>query len=109
MLFSASLAAGRRVGTAAQVGWFRLLVAVHDDRQVRGWSRHATNLTARLGALTAAFAHAPAGSVFDGELVAVSERDGHPVQDFAAVCRAVMRGDTSVRIAGLANAASLTA
>ena len=74
---------------------FRLLVEVGEDRRVRGWSRHGTNLTARLAALTAAFADAPPGSVFDGELVAISEQRGRPVQDFAAVCRAVLRGDAS--------------
>jgi bifunctional non-homologous end joining protein LigD len=74
---------------------FRLLVEVGDNRRVRGWSRHGTNLTARLGRLAAAFADAPAGSVFDGELVAISEQGGRPVQDFAAVCRAVLRGDAS--------------
>src|SRR5450755_4155631 len=74
---------------------FRLLVAVGDDRREReGW-RDGTNLTARLGRLAAAFADAPAGSVFDGELVAISEQGGRPVQDFAAVCRAVLRGDAS--------------
>ncbi|MGI8712689.1 MAG: hypothetical protein ACR2NR_05785 [Solirubrobacteraceae bacterium] len=71
---------------------FRLLIEVDPDRRVRAWSRHGTSLTARLGGLTAAFAEAP-GSVFDGELVVISERDGRPVQDFAAVCRAVLRGD----------------
>jgi ATP-dependent DNA ligase len=72
---------------------FRLLIEVDDDRRVRGWSRHGTSLTKRLGGLTAAFARAPSGSVFDGELVVVSERNGRPVQDFAAVCRAVLRGE----------------
>jgi ATP-dependent DNA ligase len=74
---------------------FRLLVEVGEDRRVRGWSRHGTDLTSRLGGLTTAFADAAAGSVFDGELVAVSERGGLPVQDFAAVSRAVLRGDAS--------------
>jgi bifunctional non-homologous end joining protein LigD len=74
---------------------FRLLVEVDDDRRVRTWSRHGTSLTARLGGLTDAFVEAPPGSVFDGELVVVSERDGRPVQDFAAVCRAVLRGDAT--------------
>jgi hypothetical protein len=36
---------------------------------------------------------APAGSVFDGELVAIAQRDGRPVEDFAMVSRAVLRGD----------------
>jgi hypothetical protein len=44
-------------------------------------SRHGTSLTARLGDLTAAFAEAPPGSVFDGELVVVSERGGRPVRE----------------------------
>jgi ATP-dependent DNA ligase len=72
---------------------FRLLIELDDDHRVRAWSRHGTSLTARLGDLTDAFAEAPPGSVFDGELIVVSERDGRPVQDFAAVCRAVLRGD----------------
>jgi ATP dependent DNA ligase domain len=72
---------------------FRLLIEVDDDRRVRAWSRHGTSLTARLGGLAAAFAEAPSGSVFDGELVVVSERGGRPVQDFAAVSGAVLRGD----------------
>jgi bifunctional non-homologous end joining protein LigD len=74
---------------------FRLLIEVDGDRRVRAWSRHGTSLTTWLGGLTAAFAEAPPGSVFDGELVVVSERDGRPVQDFAAVCRAVLRGDAT--------------
>jgi ATP-dependent DNA ligase len=72
---------------------FRLLIDVDDDRRVRAWSRHGTSLTARLGGVGDALAEAPPGSVFDGELVVVSERDGRPVQDFAAVCRAMLRGD----------------
>ena len=74
---------------------FRLLIDVDDDRRVRAWSRHGTSLTARLGGLTDAFAEAPRGSVFDGELIVVSDRGGRPVQDFAAVCRAVLRGDAT--------------
>jgi bifunctional non-homologous end joining protein LigD len=78
-----------------QAKWdgFRLLIEIAGDRRVRAWSRHGTSLTARLDRLTAAFSEAPAGSVFDGELVVVNERRGRPVQDFAAVCRAVLRGD----------------
>ena len=72
---------------------FRLLIEVGADRRVRAWSRHGASLTGRLGRLTAAFEEAPAGSVFDGELVAIAERDGRPVQDFAMVGRAVLRGD----------------
>jgi bifunctional non-homologous end joining protein LigD len=72
---------------------FRLLIEVGADRRMRAWSRHGTNLTGRLGGLTEAFAETPAGSLFDGELVAVSEREGRPVQDFATVGQAVLRGD----------------
>jgi ATP-dependent DNA ligase len=72
---------------------FRLLIEVGADRRVRAWSRHGTSLAPRLGALAAAFDQTPAGSVFDGELVAIAERDGRPVQDFATVARAVLRGD----------------
>jgi ATP-dependent DNA ligase len=72
---------------------FRLLIEVSADRRVRAWSRHGASLTGRLGRLTAAFEDAPAGSVFDGELVAIAQRDGRPVQDFAMVSRAVLRGD----------------
>jgi bifunctional non-homologous end joining protein LigD len=74
---------------------FRLLIDVGDDRRVRAWSRHGTSLTARLGSLTGVFADLPRGSVFDGELVVVDERGGRPVQDFAAVCRAVLQGDAT--------------
>ena len=74
---------------------FRLLIEVGDECRVRAWSRHGTSPTARLGGLTAAFADVPPGSVFDGELVVVVERDSRPVQDFAAVCRAVLRGDAT--------------
>jgi ATP-dependent DNA ligase len=74
---------------------FRLLIGVDDNRRVRAWSRHGTSLTTRVGGLSAAFAEASPGSVFDGELVVVNERDGRPMQDFAAVCRAVLRGDAT--------------
>ena len=89
--FCGSVARGRRVGAATQVGW--VLIEVGADRRVRAWSRHGTSLTGRLGALIAAFADTPASSVFDGELVAIAERGGRPIQDFAMVARAVMRGD----------------
>ena len=74
---------------------FRLLIEVGADSRVRAWSRHGTSLTGRLGGVIDAFADTPAGSVFDGELVAVSERDGRPTQDFATVGRAVLRGDVA--------------
>jgi hypothetical protein len=72
-----------------------LLIEVGADSRVRGWPRHGTSLTGRLGELIAAFADTPAGSVFDGELVAVSEREGRPIQDFATVGRAVLGGDVA--------------
>ena len=56
-------------------------------------SRRGTNLTARLGPLLAPLTDIAPGTTFDGELVAVSERDGKPAQDFAAVTRAVFMGD----------------
>ena len=82
---------GRRV---LQPKWdgFRLLVDVGAGGEVRGWSRQGADLTARLGSLLAPFADVAPGTTFDGELVAVGERDGQPVQDFAAVTRAVFTG-----------------
>lgn len=74
---------------------FRLLIEVGVDRRVRAWSRNGASLTSRLGGLAASFADAPARSVFDGELVVVSDRGRGPVQDFAAVCRSVLRGDSA--------------
>jgi bifunctional non-homologous end joining protein LigD len=73
---------------------FRLLLHVGADGEVRGWSRHGTDLTHRLGSLIAPFTDVRPGTTFDGELVAVSERDGKPAQDFAAVTRAVFTGHT---------------
>jgi len=71
---------------------YRLLIHKDARGRVRAWSRHGTSLTARLGELLAPFADVPAGSVFDGELVAIAERAGRPVQDFAAVGRAILGG-----------------
>ena len=71
---------------------FRLLIEARAGGEVRGWSRHGTDLTARLGSLLAPFTDVAPGTTFDGELVAVSERDGKPTQDFAAVTRAVFTG-----------------
>lgn len=72
---------------------FRVLVHVGADGRVRGWSRHGTSLTARLGSILALFDGAAPRTTFDGELVAVSERHGQATQDFAAVARAVFNGD----------------
>jgi ATP-dependent DNA ligase len=80
---------------------FRLLIAIDARGRVRAWSRHGTSLTTRLGELLAAFADVPAGSVFDGELVAIGERAGRPVQDFAAVGRAIFGGAAAAAAARL--------
>ena len=69
-----------------------VLIEVRAGGEVRGWSRHGTDLTARLGSLLAPFTDVAPGTTFDGELVAVTERDGQPAQDFAAVTRAVFTG-----------------
>jgi len=74
---------------------FRLLVAIDSGGRIRAWSRRGASLGDRLGALLAPLGGAPWGSVFDGELVALSSRDGRVVQDFAAVCRAVLQGDSA--------------
>jgi ATP-dependent DNA ligase len=59
---------------------------------VRGWSRHGTDLTARLGSLLVPFVDVARGTTFDGELIAIGERGGMPAQDFATVTRAVFTG-----------------
>jgi ATP-dependent DNA ligase len=74
---------------------FRLLIQVGTGGEVHGWSRHGTDLTARLGSLLAPFADVAPGTTFDGELVAVGERDGRPAQDFAAVTAAVFTGQAA--------------
>jgi ATP-dependent DNA ligase len=66
---------------------------VASDRRVRAWSRHGTNLTGSVGDLLGAFVDVLGGTIFDGELVALTERDGRPAHNFAAVCRAVLNGD----------------
>jgi ATP-dependent DNA ligase len=81
-------------GWVLQPKWdgFRLLIQVGTGGEVRGWSRHGTDLVARVGSLLEPFTDVAPGTTFDGELVAVSERDGKPAQDFAAVTRAVFTG-----------------
>ena len=74
---------------------FRLLVEIGDHARIRAWSRRGTSLGDRLGSLLAPLAEAPRGTVFDAELVALSCQDGRAVQDFAAVCRATLRGDVA--------------
>jgi DNA ligase 1 len=68
-------------------------VAIDKQGRVRAWSRRGASLGDRLGSLLKPLAEAPGGSVFDGELVALSSQDGRAVQDFAAVCRATLQGD----------------
>ena len=74
---------------------FRCLIAVDRHGRVRMWSRHGTSLTGRLDPLCAACQTLPPGSVLDGELVALAERDGRVVQDFATVRDAVFTGDAN--------------
>ena len=84
-------------GWVMQPKWdgFRLLVAVDEHREICGYSRHATDLTDRLGELLEPLTALPGATVLDGELVALAERDGRVVQDFAAVGRAALRGDAA--------------
>jgi ATP-dependent DNA ligase len=72
---------------------YRLLVQTRPGGRVCAWSRHGTSLTEPLLDLLAPFATLGAGWVFDGELIALDVHDGHPVQDFAAVGRAVFGRD----------------
>ena len=74
---------------------FRLLVVVDGQAHIRAWSRRGAGLGDRLGRLLEPLEEAPPGSVFDCELVALSSVDGHAVQDFAAVQRAVLQADGS--------------
>jgi hypothetical protein len=74
---------------------YRLLIEVGVGGRVRAWSRHGASLTPVLADLIARFVETSAGSVFDGELIAIDERGGRPTQDFAAVGRAVFGGDVA--------------
>jgi bifunctional non-homologous end joining protein LigD len=93
--------ASSTVDWPAGAGWvlqskfdgYRLLVETKAAGRVCAWSRHGTSLTANLGELLAPIAVLGAGWVFDGELIALTDRGGSPVQDFAAVGRAVFGGD----------------
>lgn len=78
-----------------QVKWdgFRLLVETPRRGGIRAWSRHGTSLSERLPAVLEALSELPAGTIVDGELVALAECNGRPAQDFAAVRRAVFTGD----------------
>jgi bifunctional non-homologous end joining protein LigD len=76
---------------------YRLLVETRADGRVCAWSRHGTSLTEQLQELLKPFSALGAGWVFDGELIALTDRDGRPAQDFAAVGRAVFGGATEAR------------
>jgi ATP-dependent DNA ligase len=49
--------------------------------------------SARLASLLALIEGVAPETTFDGELVALSRRDGRPTQDFSAVTRAVLSGE----------------
>jgi ATP-dependent DNA ligase len=72
---------------------YRLLVETRPGGRVCAWSRHGTSLTEPLRELLVPLGALGAGWVFDGELIALSNLGGHPVQDFAAVGRAVFGRD----------------
>jgi bifunctional non-homologous end joining protein LigD len=72
---------------------YRLLVQARPGGRVSAWSRQGTILTEPLRELLAPFETLGAGWVFDGELIALDDHDGRPVQDFAAVGRAVFGRD----------------
>ena len=72
---------------------FRCLVESGSDHRVRGWSRHGTSLGDSMASVLAECGSLPRGTILDGELIALSEKDGRPVQDFAAVRRAVFTAD----------------
>jgi bifunctional non-homologous end joining protein LigD len=79
-------------------GW-RLLIEVLHGGRARAWTRHGTALAGRLGGLEdLAAAAIPAGTLLDGELVAlVAGPDQRPVQDFAAIGRAVTGSDAAAQ------------
>ena len=73
---------------------FRLLVEIPHAGAARAWSRHGASLSEQVPQILEPFCAMPPGTIVDGELVALAELDGCPVQDFAAVRRAVFNGDT---------------
>ncbi len=85
---------GPRCLLEAKYDGFRLLLETRAGGRVFAWSRHGTSLSSRLEQLLAPVVeHLGHGWVFDGELIALGDCDGRPVQDFAAVGRAVFGGD----------------
>ncbi len=83
------MARRRRLDPAAEWDGYRFFVHVDTHGHVRARSRHNTDLTDRVGDLLRGLEHLAAGTVLDGELVAVGDRDRRPAQDFAAVGRGV--------------------
>ena len=74
---------------------FRLLVAIDSKGRIRAWSRHGASLTEPLDGLLEPLLHALRDSIFDAELIALSSRNRSAVQDFSAVCRATLQGNTA--------------
>jgi bifunctional non-homologous end joining protein LigD len=72
---------------------YRLMVQTRSGGRVCAWSRHGTSLTEPLRELLAPVAALSDGWVFDGELIALGDHNGRPVQDFAGVGRAVFGRD----------------
>jgi ATP-dependent DNA ligase len=95
MLASSSTDWPGDTGWVMQPKWdgFRLLTVIGKGRQVTAFSRHGTRLDDRLGDLLTPLSMLPAGTVLDGELIALAERDRRPVQDFATVGHAALRHD----------------
>jgi bifunctional non-homologous end joining protein LigD len=95
MLLSRAGSWPTRAGWVLEPKWdgFRVLAAV-DDGRGRAWTRHGTEITAAIRAvLDELAAVVPAGSVVDGELVALAEAsDGRVGQDFARLAPAVFAG-----------------
>ena len=72
---------------------YRVLLETRAAGRVCAWSRHGTSLSEPLRELLTPLRALGAGWVFDGELIALSDRDPSPIQDFAAVGRAVFGSD----------------
>ena len=64
-----------------QAKWdgFRCLIEIDAGGRARAWSRHGTSLTAELTGLLAECGQLPAGTVLDGELIAIAE-PGRPAR-----------------------------
>jgi ATP-dependent DNA ligase len=82
-------------GWVMQTKWdgFRLLLEMPRSGTARAWSRHGASLGERVPVILEPFREMQAGTIVDGELVAIGTSDGGPAQDFASVRRAVFNGD----------------